>query len=163
MMPLSHLDDEGRAKMVDVSAKGVTLREAVAVGEIAMQPETLALILAGEMPKGEVLSVARVAGIMAAKRTADLIPMCHPLQLTEIAVDFEPDRERSIIHIRTRVRCKGVTGIEMESLTAASVAALTIYDMCKAVDRGMSVQNVHLQSKTGGKSGDYVWEEADAP
>lgn len=161
-MPLSHLDDEGRAKMVDVSAKEVTLREAVAVGEIAMQPETLALILAGEMPKGAVLSVARVAGIMAAKRTADLIPMCHPLPLTEIAVDFEPDRKRSVIHIRTRVSCRAVTGVEMEALTAASVAALTIYDMCKAVDRGMSIQNLHLQRKTGGKSGDYIWEEADA-
>ncbi len=153
-MELTHLDEHGAARMVDVSEKKVTTRDALAEGFIRMRPETLALITAGGMPKGDVFAVARVAGIMAAKRTSDLIPMCHPLPIDSVKVDIRPvppDR----VHILARVRCTHKTGVEMEALTAASVAALTVYDMCKAVDRGMCIENVKLMEKSGGKSGAY--------
>ena len=158
-MKLSHLDEQGNARMVDVTDKTPTVREATAAGEIVMQPETFSLIQSGGLPKGDVLAVARVAGIMAAKRTPDLIPMCHPLPLTSISVDFSFDEERSAVLITGRTKCTGVTGVEMEALTAVSVAALTIYDMCKAVDRGMRIGNIRLQRKTGGKSGDIILED----
>lgn len=159
-MPLSHVDEQGRARMVDVSDKATTVREAVAAGEVHMRPETLTLIQSGGMPKGDVLAVARVAGIMAAKRTPDLIPLCHPLAITGVTVDLEPDEARGVVDIRATVRCTGVTGVEMEALTAVSVAALTVYDMCKAVDRGMHVDNVRLLRKSGGRSGEIVLENA---
>jgi len=155
---LTHLDEHGAARMVDVSAKQPTRREALAAGEVHMRPETLALIQAGGVPKGDVLAVARVAGIMAAKRTPDLIPLCHPLPLTGVTVDFEFDEQHTVIHITARVRCTGITGVEMEALTAVSVAALTIYDMAKAVDRSMAIQNIRLLEKHGGKSGDWIRE-----
>lgn len=158
-MELSHLDEQGNARMVDVTGKTPTVREAVAAGEIVMQPETLSLIQSGGLPKGDVLAVARVAGIMAAKRTPDLIPMCHPLPLTSVSVDFAFDEERCAVLISGRAKCTGVTGVEMEALTAVSVAALTIYDMCKAVDRFMRIGSIRLQRKTGGKSGDITLEE----
>lgn len=157
-MPLSHVDSQGRARMVDVSEKAVTIREAAAGAEVHMRPETLALVQSGGMPKGDVLAVARVAGIMAAKRTPDLIPLCHPLAITGVTVELAPDEARSVITIRATVRCTGVTGVEMEALTAASVAALTLYDMCKAVDRGMRIDNVRLLRKSGGRSGKIVLE-----
>lgn len=163
MPRLTHLDDQGRAQMVDVSAKAATVREAVAAGEVHMRPETLALIQQGGLPKGDVLAVARIAGIMAAKRTAELIPLCHPLALSAVAVDFAFDEARSAVGITARVRCTGVTGVEMEALTAVSVAALTIYDMCKAVDRAMRIENIRLLRKTGGKSGEIILEEEDEP
>lgn len=159
-MGLSHLDERGAARMVDVSEKVASQREAVAAGEVWMRPETLALIQTGGVPKGDVLAVARVAGVMAAKRTPDLIPLCHPLPITAVEVDFSFDPDRSVVGITARVRCTGVTGVEMEALTAVSMAALTIYDMCKAVDRGMRIQNVRLLRKTGGKSGEWMAEEA---
>jgi cyclic pyranopterin phosphate synthase len=152
---LSHIDDAGRARMVDVSAKDETLRVAVAKGRVVMQPETLRLLLRGEIAKGNVLTTAQVAGTMAAKKTPELIPMCHPLLLTGIDVDLTPDESESAIEITATVRTTGKTGVEMEALTAVSVAALTVYDMCKAVDRGMRVDSVRLVSKTGGKSGDW--------
>ncbi len=152
---LTHFDEEGRAAMVDVSAKDETERVAVAGGRVVMAPETLALIRAGEIGKGDVLGVARLAGIMAAKRTSDLIPLCHPLALTSVAVDLVADEESSAVEITATCRLKGRTGVEMEALTAVSVAALTVYDMCKAVDRGMRVEAVCLLRKEGGKSG--VW------
>lgn len=160
-LKLSHLDAEGNARMVDVTDKEATVREAVAAGEIHMKAETLNLIQKGEMPKGDVFSVARVAGIMAAKRTPDLIPMCHPLQLTDVEINFSPDEASAMVGIQGHVKCKGVTGVEMEVLTAVTVAALTIYDMCKAVDRGMQIRNIRLQRKTGGKSGDVFLEPTD--
>jgi cyclic pyranopterin phosphate synthase len=150
---LSHVDAGGRARMVDVSGKPDTRREAIARGRIVMQRETLALIASGGMPKGDVLTVAQLAGVMAAKRTHDLIPMCHPLSLTGIDVTLTPDEAASCVRIEAAVRTTGKTGVEMEALTAVSVAALTVYDMCKAVDAGMSVEDVRLVSKTGGKSG----------
>jgi len=158
-MELSHLDEKGAARMVDVSQKPPTVREAIAAGEVWMQPETMALVQSGGVPKGDVLAVARVAGIQAAKRTPDLIPLCHPLPITSAEVDFSFDEEHSAVRIVARVRCTGVTGVEMEALTAVSVAALTIYDMCKAVDRGMRIQNVRLIRKSGGKSGEIVLED----
>jgi cyclic pyranopterin phosphate synthase len=160
-MSLTHLDDQGRARMVDVSDKLDTERIAVASGEITMRPDTLALIRRGGVEKGDVLAVARVAGIMAAKKTSELIPMCHPLMLTGIQVDFElPARESDPpqIGITATVKTRGKTGVEMEALTAVSIAALTIYDMAKAVDRAMHIQNVRLVRKSGGKSGDIVLE-----
>ena len=157
-MPLSHVDNQGRARMVDVSEKAVTVREATAGAEVHMRPETLAEIQSGGNPKGDVLAVARVAGIMAAKRTPDLIPLCHPLAITGVTVDLTPDEARSLVAIRATVRCAGVTGVEMAALSAASVAALTIYDMCKAVDRGMRIDNVRLLRKSGGRSGEIVLE-----
>jgi len=141
--------------MVDVSDKAETERSATAKGSVLMKPETLALIAAGEMKKGDVLSVARLAGIMAAKRTADLIPLCHPLALTSIQVELAIDKARSAVDIEATCKLKGRTGVEMEALTAASVAALTVYDMCKAVDRGMVISEVRLLHKSGGKSGTF--------
>ncbi|MCW5881074.1 MAG: cyclic pyranopterin monophosphate synthase MoaC [Anaerolineae bacterium] len=160
---LSHVDEQGRARMVDVGAKDETQRVAVARGEIHMRPETLRLILGGELPKGDVLAVARVAGIMAAKRTHHLIPMCHALLLSSVQVDFEAQPPQSAdadgaILITASARVTGKTGVEMEALTAVSVAALTIYDMAKAVDRSMRIQNIRLVEKRGGKSGDIVLE-----
>ncbi|OPY90810.1 MAG: Cyclic pyranopterin monophosphate synthase accessory protein [Syntrophus sp. PtaU1.Bin208] len=153
---LSHLDDQGQAKMVDVTAKDETTREAVACGILRMQPETVRLIQEGGLPKGDVFSVARVAGIMAAKKTWGLIPLCHPLMLTGIDVSFNSDPEKGEIALEARVKTVGKTGVEMEALTAVSVAALTIYDMCKAVDREMVIAEVFLQSKQGGRSGVFL-------
>jgi cyclic pyranopterin phosphate synthase len=155
MARLTHFDAEGKAAMVDVSAKGETKRVATAKGSVIMQPETLALIAAGEMKKGDVLAVARLAGIMAAKRTPDLIPLCHFLALTGIAVDLAIDRKRNAVDIEATCRLVGRTGVEMEALTAVSVAALTVYDMCKAVDRAMTITDIRLTHKRGGKSGSY--------
>ena len=156
MSELTHFNEQGRAKMVDVTDKAVTHRTAVAAGEIHMAPETLEKIKDGTMKKGDVLAVAQVAGIMAAKRTPDLIPMCHSLRLTSVDIAFTLEEEA--VHIRATVRCKGETGVEMEALTAVSAAALTIYDMCKAVQKDMEIGEIHLCRKTGGKSGDYVKE-----
>ena len=141
--------------MVDVSAKDVTAREAVARGEVAMRPETLAAIAAGEMPKGDVLAVARLAGIMAAKRTADLVPLCHPLPLSHVDVRLTPDPDGARVCIESRVRVEARTGVEMEALTAVTVAALTVIDMVKAVDKGAVITDVRVEEKTGGKSGDW--------
>jgi cyclic pyranopterin phosphate synthase len=157
-MALTHVDATGRARMVDVSAKADTVRVAVARGAVTMRPETLALIEANQIAKGDVLTVAQVAGIMAAKQTATLIPMCHPLMIAGVDVDFSLDREGSRVEIRATARTTGRTGVEMEALTAVSIAALTIYDMCKAVDRGMVIGEVRLVRKSGGKSGDIVLE-----
>jgi cyclic pyranopterin monophosphate synthase len=152
---LSHIDDAGRARMVDVTAKDETVRVAVAKGRVVMQPETLRLLLRGEIAKGNVLTTAQVAGVMAAKKTSELIPMCHPLLLTGIDVELEPDEAANAVEITATVRTTGKTGVEMEALTAVSVAGLTVYDMCKAVDKGMQVDDIRLVSKTGGKSGDW--------
>ncbi|GBR52607.1 cyclic pyranopterin monophosphate synthase MoaC [Acetobacter pomorum] len=150
---LTHLDEAGRAHMVDVSAKPATRRKAVATGAIVMQPKTLEMILSGHAPKGDVLATARIAGIMAAKKTADIIPLCHPLSLSSVSVDLAPADNR--IEITATVTTTGATGVEMEALTAVSAAALTLYDMCKAVDRGMQIENIKLLHKSGGRSGDY--------
>jgi cyclic pyranopterin phosphate synthase len=152
---LSHLDDKGEARMVDVSAKDVTARTAIAEGFVAMAPETLDLILAGGVAKGDVLATARIAGIMAAKRTAELIPLCHPLPLTQVSVEFEPSRDPPGLRIEARARVEGKTGVEMEALTAVSIACLTVYDMCKAADRAMSFSGIRLVEKTGGRSGPF--------
>lgn len=144
--------------MVDVGAKAETEREAIAAGRVLMRPETLRLIQAGDLPKGDVLGTARVAGIMAAKRTAELIPLCHPLLLTKVALEFAYDEAASAIEITATVRCRGQTGVEMEALTAVSVAALTIYDMAKAVERGMTISDIRLLEKRGGKSGEWKRE-----
>jgi cyclic pyranopterin phosphate synthase len=155
---LSHLDAKGRARMVDVSAKAVTERSAVAEGFVAMAPATLNLILEGKAKKGDVLGTARIAGIMAAKRTHDLIPLCHPLPLTQVTVDFEPSRDPVGVRVEARAKVAAPTGVEMEALTAVAIACLTIYDMCKAVDRGMSFSGIRLIEKTGGRSGDFKAE-----
>ncbi len=155
MGKLTHLDDKGQAHMVDVSAKAVTERIARAAATITMEPATLALILEGGVAKGDVLATARLAGIMAAKRTPDLIPLCHPLMLSKVAVELTPDPKRNAIDIVATCKVGGQTGVEMEALTAASVAALTIYDMCKAVDRGMTISGIQLLHKSGGKSGTW--------
>ena len=155
---LSHIDAAGRAKMVDISTKADTKREATARGRIVMRRETLALIASGGVAKGDVMAVAQIAGMMAAKRTHELIPMCHPLMLTGIDVALTPDDARSCIEIEATVRTTGKTGVEMEALTAVSVAALTVYDMCKAVDRAMRIESVRLVRKRGGKSGEIVLE-----
>ena len=152
---LTHVDEQGRARMVDVGEKASSARLAIAVGEVQMQPETLALIRAGTLKKGDALSVAQVAGIQAAKRTAELIPFCHPVPLEHIAIEFELDDELPGVHIRATARCSAKTGVEMEALTAVSVAALTIYDMAKSAEKGMRIANIRLIKKTGGKSGDY--------
>lgn len=152
---LSHIDERGAARMVDISAKSDTERIAVAEGFVVMQPATLALIQEGGVPKGDVIAVARVAGIMAAKRTSDIIPMCHPLPLTGLTVDLEPEGDARL-RIVVTAKTTGKTGVEMEALTAVSAAALTVYDMCKAVDRGMRVEGVRLLEKRGGKSGDWT-------
>ena len=156
MSSLTHLDAAGRARMVDVSDKDITRREATARAVISMQPETLRLIQSGGVAKGDVLAVAQVAGVMAAKRTPDLIPLCHPLPITGVDMEFRLDEERSEVEVRATARVTGRTGVEMEALTAAAVAALTVYDMCKAVDRGMRVSSLELVHKAGGKSGEYI-------
>ena len=158
MEALSHVDEQGRARMVDVSAKADTEREAVARGLVLMKPETLKLVSEGGISKGEVLSVARVAGIMAAKHTPSLVPMCHPLLLTHVEVDLRLDTDISAIEITATVRTTGKTGVEMEALTAVTGSALTVYDMCKAVDKAMRIEKVRLVRKTGGKSGDIILE-----
>jgi len=154
MTELSHVNPDGEARMVDVSQKADTVREAVAKGKVLMKPETLKLVKANEIKKGDVLAVARVAGITAAKRTPDLIPLCHTLLLYDVSVDFDLAGD-DCIEIIARAKSTGKTGVEMEALVAASVAALTIYDMCKAVDKGMTLSEIYLDSKTGGKSGNY--------
>ncbi len=152
---LTHLNERGEARMVDVSEKAVTSRTAIAEAYVRMQPETLALLMEGGAPKGDVLAVARVAGIMAAKRTHDLIPLCHPLPVSKVTVDFEPQRESSSLRIEALVKVTGQTGVEMEALTAATVACLTVYDMLKAADRTMRFDGVRLLEKTGGRSGHF--------
>ena len=152
----THLDPEGRARMVDVGAKAITEREAVARGYVHMQPETLQAIVAQQVAKGDVIQVARIAGIMAAKHTSTLIPMCHPLEITNVAVDLQPEPEASRVRIEATVRNIGRTGVEMEAMTAVSVAGLTVYDMCKSMDRGMRLSEIELLRKSGGKSGEYV-------
>jgi cyclic pyranopterin phosphate synthase len=154
---LTHTDERGQARMVDVAAKPETHRRAVATALIRMKPSTLAMIVEGRAPKGDVFAVARIAGIMAAKRTSEVIPLCHPLSLTHATVDLEPVAEG--VRITAAVETDGKTGVEMEALTAACVAALTLYDMCKAVDRGMTVEGLGLLSKEGGKSGTWTREE----
>ncbi|MDF9409166.1 MAG: Cyclic pyranopterin monophosphate synthase accessory protein [Pelotomaculum sp. PtaB.Bin013] len=158
MNNFTHLDDQGQARMVEVGGKEITRRLAVARGEIVMRPETLDMIISGKVTKGEVFGVARVAGIMAAKQTSSLIPLCHPLNLTGIDVQFRPDQDNNKIEIEASVRITGQTGVEMEALTAVSVAALTIYDMCKAVDRAMTIGAIRLIHKSGGKSGVFERE-----
>ena len=155
---LSHIDEEGQAQMVDIGAKPDSVRRAVAKGEVHMQPETLALIQEGRMKKGDVLSVAQLAGIMAAKKTAELIPLCHPIPLTQIEVDLMPDTDLPGIQILATVSSVGKTGVEMEALTAVAVAALTVYDMAKAVEKTMRIGNIRLVEKHGGQSGDVVNE-----
>ncbi len=152
---LTHIDDHGNAHMVDVSDKAVTDRTAIATGRVLMKPETLALILEGRAKKGDVLGVARVAGILAAKRTSDLVPLCHPLAITKVTVELEPNEAENAIDVRALVKVSGQTGVEMEALTAASIACLTIYDMVKAVDRGIIITDLKLVEKTGGKSGAF--------
>lgn len=160
MTQLTHLDERGQAAMVDVSAKAVTVRTAVAQAEVHMLPQTLDAIRDGAVPKGDVLAAARIAGILAAKRTPELIPLCHTLLLSKVAVDFTLDDGRSCVVITATVRCTGQTGVEMEALTAASVAALTIYDMAKALEKTMTITNICLLEKQGGKSGD--WQRVSA-
>ena len=156
---LTHLNRAGDARMVDVSTKAATVREAIAEGRVAMAVKTLDVVLAGNAKKGDVLGTARIAGIMAAKRTHELIPLCHPLSLSNIALDIEPERNLSSLRVRARVKVTGPTGVEMEALTAVAVACLTIYDMVKALDRGMRIEGIRLLEKRGGKSGHYRAEE----
>ncbi len=155
MSKLTHFDEGGKAAMVDVAGKAETHRVAIARGRVAMAPETLALIMEGAAKKGDVLGVARLAGIMAAKRTSDLVPLCHPLALSQVKVDLSPLPADNAVEIEATAKVSGQTGVEMEALTAVSVAALTIYDMCKAVDRGMRICDVRLVHKSGGKSGSF--------
>lgn len=159
MGELTHFNEQGRARMVDVTDKAVTHRTAVAAGEVHMSPETLENIKAGTLKKGDVLAVAQVAGIQAAKHCWELIPMCHPLPLTGIDITFSLSDTPCMVAIRAAVTCTGVTGVEMEALTAVSAAALTVYDMCKAVQKDMRITNIRLLEKSGGKSGDYRSEE----
>ncbi|WP_280566570.1 cyclic pyranopterin monophosphate synthase MoaC [Chromohalobacter sp. 296-RDG] len=154
-MSLTHLNARGEAHMVDVGDKAETQREAVASGRVVMRPETLALLAEGGLPKGDVLATARIAGVQAAKRTHELIPLCHALLLSKVSVDFRLDEAASCVHVESRCRLAGRTGVEMEALTAVSVACLTLYDMCKAVDKDMVVEGVRLEHKTGGKSGEW--------
>ncbi len=156
MSSLTHFDAQGLAHMVDVAGKAHTKRVGVATGRIVMLPATLALIQSGSAKKGDVLGIARIAGIQAAKKTSDLIPLCHPLAITRVAVDFAIDESAHAVHCTATVETVGQTGVEMEALTAVQVALLTIYDMCKAVDRGMTMTDVHLLEKHGGKSGSYI-------
>jgi cyclic pyranopterin phosphate synthase len=159
MAQLSHLDEKGRARMVDVSEKEVTSRIALARGTIHMRPETLELIRQGKVEKGDVFSVARVAGIMAAKKTSELIPMCHPLNITSVQITLTPESAPARVDIEASVRVSGKTGVEMEAMTAVAVAGLTIYDMCKAVDREMTLGEIRLVEKSGGKSGTFIRKE----
>ena len=161
MSELNHFDEKGKAWMVDVGDKAATHREAVAEGVIRMQPETLRLIVEGGHKKGDVLGVARIAGIMAAKKTPDLIPLCHPLALTHVGIELEPDTVQNLVQCRATVRTTGSTGVEMEALQAVQTALLTIYDMCKAVDRGMTLTDIRLSKKSGGKSG--TWQRPANP
>ena len=156
MSSLTHFDAQGQAHMVDVGAKAATKRIAIATGRIEMQPETFALVASGTAKKGDVLGVARIAGIMAAKKTHELIPLCHPIALTRVALAFELSADESAVECTATAETVGQTGVEMEALTAVQVALLTVYDMCKAVDRGMTINGVRLLEKHGGKSGDYV-------
>ena len=156
MAKLTHIGDDGEARMVDVSDKDITDRTATARGTVLMAPETLKLIIDGTVKKGDVISVARLAGIMAAKRTSDLIPLCHPLALNKVDVDLVCDADRNAVDIEATCRVSGRTGVEMEALTAVSTAALTVYDMCKAVDRGMQLTDIRLVHKAGGKSGEFI-------
>ncbi|MDO8690379.1 MAG: cyclic pyranopterin monophosphate synthase MoaC [Dehalococcoidia bacterium] len=156
MAELTHLDPSGRARMVDVSDKVDTERQAIARGRVIMAPETFTLVKEGRAAKGDVLAVAQVAGIMAAKQTPQLIPMCHPLNLTNVSIHFDLNEDEHTVEISSSVKTTGKTGVEMEALTAVAVCALTIYDMCKAVDRGMRIEGIRLARKSGGKSG--VWE-----
>ena len=156
---LTHLDEQGQAQMVDVSGKAQTVREAVAVGRVRMLPETLAAIAAGNTPKGDVLGTARLAGIMAAKQTANLIPLCHPLPIHKVDVQITPDSTLPGYHIQAIVKIKAETGVEMEALTAVAIAALTLYDMAKGLEKSICIEDIHLLSKTGGKSGDYRRQE----
>jgi len=158
--PLTHLDAAGQARMVDVSGKDVTARSATASGRVLLSPAAVAALRDGAVPKGDALAVARIAGIMAAKRTSDLIPLCHPLLLTHVAVELTPDPAMPALRIEATVRTTGKTGVEMEALTAVTVAGLTIYDMCKAVDRGMQLEGVRLVTKSGGKSGEWQGPQA---
>ncbi|MCL2662992.1 MAG: cyclic pyranopterin monophosphate synthase MoaC [Oscillospiraceae bacterium] len=155
MEDFSHFNGDGRAIMVNVSGKFSTLRTAVAGGTVFVNPEVFDLIMCNKMKKGDVLAVAQVAGIMAAKKTSEIIPMCHPIAITGADISFDPDEERNAIEITATIRCKGETGVEMEALTAVTVAALTIYDMCKAVQKDIKISDIRLLSKTGGVSGDY--------
>jgi len=155
MSGLTHFDEQGNARMVDVGGKEVTERVATARGSVLMQPETIALIRQGGIKKGDVLSVARLAGIMGAKKTPDLIPLCHPLSLSSVTVDLSVDEARNAVDITATCKLSGKTGVEMEALTAVSIAALTVYDMCKAVDKGMRLTDIRLTHKSGGKSGTY--------
>jgi cyclic pyranopterin monophosphate synthase len=161
MPELSHIDDKGRVRMVDVTEKQPTRRTAIAQATVRMRAETLQRILAGSVSKGNVFETARIAGVMAAKKTADLIPMCHPLNLTHVQVDFTPDESNHTVHIEATARIVDQTGVEMEALTAVSVAALTLYDMCKAIDKGMTISDICLLKKTGGKSGTFLRENSD--
>lgn len=154
-VPLSHLDAQGQAQMVDVSGKTATVREAIAVGKVRMNRETMSAIEAGNSPKGDVLGTARLAGIMAAKQTSNLIPLCHPLPIQKVEVNITPQPELPGYEIQARVKTKSETGVEMEALTAVSVAALTLYDMAKALEKSIQIEQIYLVSKTGGKSGDY--------
>jgi len=155
---LSHMDESGRPRMVDITGKADTVRQAVVKGIVRMQPATFQMIKQGGTAKGDVLSVAQIAGTMAAKRTPELIPLCHPILLENINIEFSPDEKTSTIEITTTVKSSGKTGVEMEAMTATAVAALTIYDMCKAVDRGMKIDNIRLVKKSGGKSGQIELE-----
>ena len=161
MPKLTHFDNKGQAKMVDVSAKKETLREAITRGSISMKPATFKRIMSGKIAKGDVFSVAKVAGIMAAKKTSDIIPMCHPLNLSHVEITFFPVEKESRIDIEAKVRIKARTGVEMEALVAVATAGLAIYDMCKAVDRGMVLSDIHLVKKTGGKSGEFTVRSSD--
>jgi cyclic pyranopterin phosphate synthase len=159
MTRLTHLDEKGAARMVDVGSKAVTARQASARGRVLMKPQTLALIESGTAKKGDVLAAARIAGIMAAKRTHELIPLCHPLMITSIVVEFTLERDESAVEVSATVKVDGKTGVEMEALTAVSIACLTIYDMCKSADRAMRIADVRLVEKSGGKSGRFVSDE----
>ncbi len=156
MKEFTHLDGKGRARMVDVTEKDITLRQATARGMVRMSPEAFRRIMTGGIEKGDVLGVARIAGIMGAKQTAELIPMCHPLNITNVEINFQPIETEHRIEIEAQVRLQGKTGVEMEALTAVAIAALTIYDMCKAVDQEMVISDIHLVEKQGGKSGHFV-------
>ena len=158
-MDFTHFDEKGNAIMVDVSSKDTTQRSALAYGEIYVGKEILEKIENHQMKKGDVLSVARIAGIMAVKKTSDIIPLCHPLMINKVNIDFDVDRANCLIYAYCTVKCNGKTGVEMEALTGVNVCLLTIYDMCKAVSKDMEIKNVHLVSKSGGKSGDFVWKE----
>lgn len=159
MADFSHFNEDGRARMVDVGGKDVTKRTAVAVGRVLVNRECFDLIKSGGMKKGDVLGTAQIAGIMGAKKTSEVIPMCHPIMINGANITFHLNEDDLAVEIQSEVKCSGVTGVEMEALTAVSIAALTVYDMCKAVQKDMVIDQIHLVSKSGGKSGDFVWRE----